>query len=496
MSEHEFDQEHEHECEHDCCEHDECCKCGGHEHDCDHGHNHGCACGCGGCAHDDEEEESKLSLTLLGVSAVLVVVGLFLKSIPIAQTIVGIIAVVLAAYPLVFKVYGDIKGRRFTEIELMLISVVAACCIGELRDAALVAILYRIGEIIEDRAVENSRKAIDSVAKIQQDYAHLVLPDGTTKKVDAEDVPVGAKINVLPYERFPIDGIVESGISTADASAITGESLPITLGKGIEVKSGMVNGKNSVTVVTTELFGNSTASRIVKMVEDATEKKGNVQKFITRFAKYYTPIVVIIAVALAIIGSIATKDVSSWIQRALVFLVASCPCAIVISIPLGFYTGIGAAAKDGIIVKGSIFIEAFAKAKAFVFDKTGTLTTGNFEVSKITSMSDFSEEQIIPPTRLQRVLSMQHRRLTKNTSAISVRLQAAEQAYCLTAKEFYAAAGACLRRRVSKLPTTRTATFALFLTAKSSARSPSEVRSERALRTWSSICVIKALNTL
>ena len=150
MSEHEFDQEHEHECEHDCCEHDECCKCGGHEHDHDHGHSHGCACGCGGCAHDDEEEETKISLTLLGVSAVLVVVGLFLKSIPLAQTIVGIVAVVLAAYPLVFKVYGDIKGRRFTEIELMIISVVAACCIGELRDAALVAILYRIGEIIED----------------------------------------------------------------------------------------------------------------------------------------------------------------------------------------------------------------------------------------------------------------------------------------------------------------------------------------------------------
>lgn len=399
MSEHEFEHEHEYGCEHNCCEHDGHCECGHehehhHEHESEHGHSHGCACGCGGCAHDDEEE-SKLSLTLLGVSAVLVVVGLFLKSIPIAQTIVGIVAVVLAAYPLVFKVYGDIKARRFTEIELMIISVVAACCIGELRDAALVAILYRIGEIIEDRAVENSRKAIDSVAKIQQDYAHLVLDDGTTRKVDAEDVPVGAKINVLPYERFPIDGVVESGISTADASAITGESLPITLGKGVEVKSGMVNGKDSVTVVTTELFRNSTASRIVRMVEDATEKKGNVQKFITRFAKYYTPIVVIIAVALAVIGSIATKDVASWVKRALVFLVASCPCAIVISIPLGFYTGIGAAAKDGIIVKGSIFIEAFAKAKAFVFDKTGTLTTGNFEVSKITSMSNFTEEQIL-----------------------------------------------------------------------------------------------------
>ncbi len=307
----------------------------------------------------------------------------------------GIAAVVLAAYPLLFIVYDDIKARKFTEVELMLISVVAACCIGELRDAALVAVLYRIGEMLEDRAVENSRKAIDSVAKIQQDFAHIIREDGTTEKVHADDVPVGSRISVLPYERFPIDGIVESGISTADASAITGESLPITLGKGVEVKSGMINGKDSVTVVTTELFGNSTASKIVKMVEDATEKKGNVQKFITRFAKYYTPVVVIVAFALAIIGSIATKDVASWVKRALIFLVASCPCAIVISIPLGFYTGIGTAAKDGIIVKGSVFIEAFAKAKAFVFDKTGTLTTGAFEVSKITSMSRFSEEQIL-----------------------------------------------------------------------------------------------------
>lgn len=389
MFEHEYSHENE-------FEHDEHCGCGHeHHHEHEHCHSHGCACGCGGCAHDDEEEETKLSLSLLGVSSVLVVVGLFLKSVPVVQTIVGIIAVVLAAYPLVFKVYGDIKSRKFTEIELMLISVIAACCIGELRDAALVAILYRIGELIEDKAVENSRKSIDSVAKIQQDYAHLVTDDGTTKKVHADQVPVGAKITVLPYERFPIDGIVESGISTADASAITGESLPITLGKGVEVKSGMVNGKDSVTVITTELFGNSTASRIVKMVEDAAEKKGNVQKFITRFAKYYTPVVVIAAIALAIIGSIVTKDIASWVKRALIFLVASCPCAIVISIPLGFYTGIGAAAKDGIIVKGSVFIEAFAKAKTFVFDKTGTLTTGSFEVSKVTSLSRFSEAQIL-----------------------------------------------------------------------------------------------------
>ena len=364
----------------------------------EHSHDSHSSCGgcCGSCAHDHEEkEENKLSKILLGVSAALVAVELFLKALPVAATIIGIAAVALAAYPLVFTVYDDIKERRFTEVELMIISVIAACCIGELRDAALVAILYRVGEMIEDRAVENSRKSIDSVSKIQQDFAHLVLEDGSTQKVHADEVPIGSKITVLPYERFPIDGVVFSGISTADASAITGESKPITLGKGVEVKSGMINGKDSVTVVTTELFGNSTASRIVKMVEDAAERKGNVQKFITRFAKYYTPIVVIIAVLLAVIGSIATKDPASWIKRALIFLVASCPCAIVISIPLGFYTGIGTAAKDGIIVKGSVFIEAFAKAKTFVFDKTGTLTTGSFEVSKVTPMSKFSEDQIL-----------------------------------------------------------------------------------------------------
>lgn len=365
-----------------------------HIHEHEHCHSHECAC-CSGCGHDHEDGESKLSKILLGISAALVIAGLFINTGSIFSILLGVCAVVLAAYPLVFAAYEDIKNKEFTEVELMLISVIAACFIGELRDAAFVAIFYRIGEMLEDRAVENSRKSIDSVTKIQQDFAHLVLEDGTTQKVHADEVPIGSKISVLPYERFPIDGIVDSGISTADVSAITGESMPIMLGKGVAVKSGMVNGKDSVTVVTTELFGNSTASRIVKMVEDAAERKGNVQKFITRFAKYYTPIVVAIAFLLAVIGSIVTKNPADWVKRALVFLVASCPCAIVISVPLGFYTGIGTAAKNGVIVKGSVFIEAFSKAKTFVFDKTGTLTTGSFEVSKVTSMSEFNEEQIL-----------------------------------------------------------------------------------------------------
>lgn len=185
----EYNHGHKLDCENDCC-----CEA---EHE--HRHEHGCAGGCGCCGHDEEEkEETFLSKILLGVSVVLIIIGLFLKTATVFSMILGIAAVVLAAYPLLFTVYDDIKARKFTEVELMLISVVAACCIGELRDAALVAVLYRIGEMLEDRAVENSHRAIDSVAKIQQDFAHIIREDGTTEKVHADDVPVGSRISVLP----------------------------------------------------------------------------------------------------------------------------------------------------------------------------------------------------------------------------------------------------------------------------------------------------------
>lgn len=223
----------------------------------------------------------------------------------------------------------------------------------------------------------------------------MVRDDGTTEKTDAHGVAVGSLIKVLPYERFPIDGVVVGGSSTADASAITGESMPVELAEGSDVKSGMINGKGALTVKTTEEFGNSTASRIVQMVEEASEKKGKTQKMITRIARIYTPVVVVIAVLIAVIPSVITKNPSEWIHRALVFLVASCPCALVISVPLGFYTGLGAAAKKGIIVKGTVFAEAIAKAKAAVFDKTGTLTTGSFEICGVSHIAGFSETQVL-----------------------------------------------------------------------------------------------------
>lgn len=376
---------------------DKKCSCGCHCHsDDDHCHNHHhehneSACACGGCHHEDESKTDKI---LLGVSALLVVIS-FIPMGNVLNTIILIAAVILSAYPILFGVLKNIKHLRLEETELMLIAIVSASFLGEFREAALVGILYRVGELLEEKAIKKSRRSIDAISKIQQDYAHLLSVDGTLTKVHAEDVETGSLIRVLPYERFPIDGIVIDGFSTADASAITGESLPVELEPGSEVRSGTVNGNSTVTLRTTREFGESTASRIVRMVEEASEKKGRTQKMITRLARIYTPVVVIGAVVIALFGAIITKDPTEWIYRAMVFLVASCPCAIVISVPLGFYTGLGVAAKNGILVKGSAFVETVAKAKAVVFDKTGTLTTDTFEIEKITPINGFTEEQLL-----------------------------------------------------------------------------------------------------
>lgn len=385
MSEHNHEHSHEHE-----HHHSECRDCSG-AHCCE-SHSSGCGC-CHEHGHAGEKGE-KVNLITLCVS----VAALILSFIPLGetvQTVLGIAAVVLSAYPIVLSCFGNIKKFRLTETELMTITVIAACVLGEFREAAAVAILNRIGEMLEEFAVRNSKKSIDALSEIQQDFAHIAEADGSMRTVNAADVAIGTEIIVLPNERFPIDGIVSGGASTADASAITGESLPINLEPGSEVKSGMMNGVQSVKVTTTCEFGESTASRIIKMVEEASEKKGETQRFITKFAKYYTPAVVVCALLLAVVPSVITGDYREWIYRALVFLAASCPCAIIISVPLGFYRGLGAAAKRGILVKGAAFAEAFAKAKVFAFDKTGTLTTGEFEIEKITPCEGYTEGQVL-----------------------------------------------------------------------------------------------------
>ncbi len=366
---------------------EKCC-CAEHCHEHEHTHSHGCACGA------EHTEENKLNKILLSISAALAVLSFI--SMPTAANIVILsAAVVLSAYPIAWNVLKNIKHFKLEETELMLIAVVAACCLGELREAALVAILYRVGEMLEKKAVEKSRKSIDGVSKIQQDFARLINTDGVTETVHADEVQIGSLIKILPHERFPIDGVVVDGFSSVDASAISGESLPVSIEAGTAVKSGMINGENAVSVKTTCEFSNSTASRIVQMVEEAAEKKGKTQKMITRFAKVYTPAVVILAAIIAVVPSIITKNPSEWVSRALVFLVASCPCALVISVPLGFYTGLGAAAENGIIVKGTAFVEAVAKAKTVIFDKTGTLTTDSFEIENITTINGFSEKEAL-----------------------------------------------------------------------------------------------------
>lgn len=353
--------------------------------------------GCDGCCehcHQQEEEESRLSLILLAAAVLFVIISFFLRE-NVGGIIFGIIAVGLSVYPIALEIAKNIKHFSFSEMELMFIAIAAACCIGEFREAAAVGILYRIGEMLEDKAVQRSRKNIDEVAKIQQDYANLIMPDGSIQKVRAEEVELQSKIVVPPHERFPIDGIVYRGNSTADASAVTGESMPVDIERGTQVKSGMINGEGAVIVATTAAFSDSTASRIVRMVEEASERKGKTQKAVTKFAKYYTPAVVGLAVLIALIGSIASGNPAEWVRRALVFLVAACPCALVISIPLGFYSGLGAAAKQGIIVKGSVFAEAFAKAKAVVFDKTGTLTSDKLEIEKVYPLKGLSEDVVL-----------------------------------------------------------------------------------------------------
>ena len=284
---------------------------------------------------------------------------------------------------------------RIDETTLMTIAVIAAFCLGEFVEGAMVTILFSIGELIEDKAVDASRRDIEKLAQICPDVA-TILVDNTERTVKAEDVKTGSTVVVKPYERIPLDGVIIKGKTTVDMSALTGESLPVDCVEGSEVLSGAINGSNLITIKTTKEFGDSTATRIIKLVEDAASKKGNNEKLISRFASVYTPVVIIIAVAIAIIPPlVGLGSFTVWLYRALVCLVASCPCAIVISVPLSYYSGIGAASKAGVLIKGGRYIEALAKADTFVFDKTGTLTSGKLSVNKVTSTSDYTNEEVL-----------------------------------------------------------------------------------------------------
>lgn len=276
------------------------------------------------------------------------------------------------------------KGEIFDENFLMAIATIGAFAIGEFPEAVAVMLFYQIGELFQGYAVDKSRRSIASLMDIRPDYANAYR-NGNLEKVAPEEVQIGETIVIKPGEKVPLDGRIIEGNTTLDTKALTGESLPREVGKGEDILSGCINLNGTIKVEVTKKFGESTVSKILDLVENASSKKSKSENFITKFARYYTPTVVIIAVVLAIVPPLIVKGASfqDWIYRALSFLVISCPCALVISIPLSFFGGIGGASKIGILVKGSNYLEALASTEIVVFDKTGTLTEGVFEVQKV-----------------------------------------------------------------------------------------------------------------
>lgn len=333
------------------------------------------------------DKKKKKKLICIIVAAVLLAAGIIIK-----HTIGGPAVIVLLIPAYVIVGYGPIikaaknisHGQIFDENFLMAIATVGAIALGEYDEAVAVMLFYQIGEFFEDYAVDKSRKSVAALMDIRPDFA-VVLKDGKEETVDPYDVNIGDTVLVKPGEKIPLDGTVIEGNSSVDTSSLTGEALPKDVEAGDEVISGCINLSGVIKIKVTSMFEESTVSKILEMVENASSRKAPVENFITKFAKYYTPVVVFSAVALAIIPPLVIDDAtfSTWIYRALLFLVVSCPCALVISIPMSFFSGIGAASARGVLVKGGNYLQILSKVNTVIFDKTGTLTTGKFKVDKI-----------------------------------------------------------------------------------------------------------------
>ena len=338
--------------------------------------------------------KKRLKRILLGAVLFLLAVSIE-KLVPVIGS--WILVFFLSAYAVVGgdvvkKAISNItRGQIFDENFLMLIATVGAFFIGEYPEAVAVMLFYQVGEWFQSYAVNNSRKSIKELMNIRPDYAN-VLRDGEEKEVDPEEVVIGETIVVKPGERVPLDGKIIKGNCSLDTMALTGESIPRDVSVGDEVISGCINLNSVIEVEVTKEFAESTVTKILDLVENASSQKAVTEQFITRFARYYTPIVVILAVVLAVIPSLLVGNFSTWLYRALSFLVISCPCALVISVPLSFFGGIGGASKAGILIKGSNYLEILAQAETVVMDKTGTLTKGSFEVSEVVCKSRVLEE--------------------------------------------------------------------------------------------------------
>lgn len=293
------------------------------------------------------------------------------------------------------SIRGIINLQMLDEKFLMTIATVGAFATGQYSEGVAVILFYQVGEFFQDYAVGKSRNSIQALLNIAPEYANVVSEDGSIAVVDPEDVKIGDILLVKPGEKFPIDGTVIEGSGLINTSALTGESMPRDVNKGYDVFSGCINGDSPIIIVADKVYDDSTVAVILEMVENASSRKSKTEAFITRFAKYYTPIVVGGALLLAVIPPFFTGEISTWILRACTFLVISCPCALVISIPLSFFCGIGAASREGILIKGSNYLEILGQMSTLVSDKTGTLTEGTFKISSINSSSKYSKEELL-----------------------------------------------------------------------------------------------------
>lgn len=354
----------------------ECCS--GHAHNVEEKHEE---------SHDHNHSEG-ISLTdkvFLAIGFILFAIAIFIGEEKSYVPYIYALSYVLVGGKVVLSAIRNIfRGQVFDENFLMTVATLGAFAIGNHPEGVAVMIFYEIGELFQSYAVNRSRKSISSLMDIRADYANLII-DGEEKKVDPSEIKIDDIIVIKPGERVPLDGIVIKGNSSLDTSALTGESLPRNIELNDEILAGVINLTGVIRVKVTKEFGESTVSRILELVQNASSKKAQTEKFITKFARYYTPVVVLSAVALAIIPPLVVEGAlfSDWVYRALIFLVVSCPCALVVSIPLGLFAGIGGASKNGVLIKGGNYLEALKDVETVVFDKTGTLTKGVFKVVKI-----------------------------------------------------------------------------------------------------------------
>ncbi len=399
MHEHEHNHEHTHEC----------CHNNQHEHNHENTHNHTHKHEHHHHNHEHSHEE-EFSVKSLIISAVFFVLAILIEHLPLQNLLPSLnsqifkalylvtcfFAFIIPGKPILLGAINNVINREFLdEAFLMSVSSIGAIILGKLPEAAAIMLLYQVGEKFEDYAVDKSHNAIQALAKLRPEFANLKENDQITK-VSPEKVAIGSTLVIKTGERIPIDGLVTSGESFLDTSALTGESVPQHIVEGQEVLAGSINKQTVIEIRTTKLYKDSALLKIQQLVEQATKNKTKSEQFVSRFAKVYTPIVCALALVVAIIPGIITKDFTTWIYRGLMFLVVSCPCALVISIPLTFCGGITACSHHGILIKGSTFLETLAKTQLAVFDKTGTLTKGNFVVSNIhPTTPTWSEQQLL-----------------------------------------------------------------------------------------------------